>query len=439
MYTKEPEEQQYSFTHDWFIIPDVDENHELIRIAKTIDWLNLSNKLSGFYCADNGRRSKPSRAKVGLHIIKHLYQKSDADVVDLLKRDIYIQYLCNISPREAKEFIDPSSLSKFRKQIGIEGIKIIEEEIQRTINKVKPPKGRRLVTDTTVVPSNIAYPTDVSLLEKVRRKAVEFIDKAKHLGSKSHCTYKRVAKKVYIQYQKVHRHSTKSRRKTIKKLLQFATRNINQLKESVDHFKKQSENVPVIEDAQDFLETAEEILNQQKDLYRKREVKDRIVSVHQPHIRPMVRGKYPVDVEFGPKVLLNLDDDYLFLEDLHFNNVSDTHLLEKAIEGYHKRRGRPPTQLAADRGFWSQDNHNKAEALGIQKVAIENKGKSNHLKGKPFAKRLRRLRCKIEAKISLAKRKFGLNRCRYLLPNGEEMWIRLGLSVMNLKHAMRYG
>jgi len=64
----------------------------------------------------------------------------------------------------------------------------------------------------------------------------------------------------------------------------------------------------------------------------KKEVKNRIVSVHQPHIRPMVRGKFPVDVEFGPKVLLNLDDDYLYLEDLHYKNVSDTHLLEKSIE-----------------------------------------------------------------------------------------------------------
>jgi IS5 family transposase len=153
----------------------------------------------------------------------------------------------------------------------------------------------------------------------------------------------------------------------------------------------------------------------------------------------MVRGKYPVDVEFGPKVLLNMDDDCLFLEGIHFNNVSDTHLLENAIESYRERRGKPPTQLAADRGFWSQENYDKAESLGIKKVAIQNKGKSNHLKDKPFAKRLRALRCKIEAKISLAKRKYGLDRCRYLLPDGEEIWIRLGLSVMNLRHAVSYG
>ena len=216
MYTKEPKEQQYSFRNDWFIVPDVDENHDLIKMAKAIDWERLSEKLSKFYCPNNGRPSKPSRAKVGLLILKHLYQLSDRNVVDFLRGHIYAQYLCNISPKEAKTFINPSSLSRFRKQIGIKGIKIIEAEIIKTINKIKPPRGRRLITDTTVVPSNIAYPTDVSLLEKVRRKAVEFIDKAKNLSGKSHRTYKRIAKKVYLRYQKVRKHTVKSRKRAIK-------------------------------------------------------------------------------------------------------------------------------------------------------------------------------------------------------------------------------
>ena len=195
----------------------------------------------------------------------------------------------------------------------------------------------------------------------------------------------------------------------------------------------------MLKEIEDFLQKSTTIVNQQKDVYQEKEVKERIVSFHRMDIRPMVRGKYPVNVEFGPKVLLNLDDDYLYLEDLYFNNVSDTQLLTAAIDGYQTRRGSPPTQLAADRGFWSKDNNDTALNLGVQKVAIQNKGKSNHLKDKPFAKRLRSLRCKIESKISLAKRKYGLNRCLYYQENGEEMWTRLGLLAMNLKTAMDYG
>jgi hypothetical protein len=176
MYTKESEEHQFSFTHDWFVVPEVDENHELIKISKAIDWVSVSEKLSRFYCADNGRPAKPSRAKAGLLILKHLYRYSDIELADLIKRDIYAQYLCNVSLKEAKNFINSSTLSKFGKQIGLEGVKLIEQEVFMSLQRTKLLKGRRLVCDTTVVPSDTAYPTDVSLLNKVRQKAVKYLE-----------------------------------------------------------------------------------------------------------------------------------------------------------------------------------------------------------------------------------------------------------------------
>ncbi len=75
----------------------------------------------------------------------------------------------------------------------------------------------------------------------------------------------------------------------------------------------------------------------------------------------------------------------------------------------------------------------------MKKIAIENKGKSGYLQGKPFRERLRRLRCKIEAKISSAKRKYGLGRIRYNIQDGEEMRVRPGLIAMNLKTSAGYG
>lgn len=451
MYIKESKEHQYSFSHDWFVVPELDQNHELIKITETVDWLSLSDKLAQFYCPNNGRPTKPSRAKVGLLILKHLYRISDEDIVDLLKRDIYAQYLCDVSLKEAKDFLNPSSLSKFRKQIGVEGVKIIEQEVLNCLKRAKLLKGRKLVCDTTVVASNIAYPTDISLLEKIRRKAVGYLDTAKQFGSKTFRTYKRTAKKVYVQYQKIRHHTVKSRRRVQKKLLQFSQRNLRQLKQASEAIKETMQNAShsafknldkakeqFLQETRDFLDTASAIITQQKDIYKDLPVKERIVSIHQPHIRPMVRGKYPVEVEFGPKILLNLKNNFLFLEDLRFNNISDVQLLETSIQGYNERFGHLPSQLSADKGFWSPESLALAQDYGISKIAIENKGKSNYLKNKPFRERLRRLRCKIEAKISLAKRKYGLDRIRYSIPQGEEMWIRLGLISMNLKTAVGY-
>jgi IS5 family transposase len=445
MYTKESEEHQFSFTHDWFVVPEVDENHELIKIAKAIDWVSISEKLSRFYCVDNGRPAKPSRAKVGLLILKHLYHYSDVELADLIKRDIYAQYLCDVSLKEAKNFINPSTLSKFRKQIGVEGVKLIEQEVFLSLQRTKLLKGRRLVCDTTVVPSDIAYPTDVSLLNKVRQKAVQYLETAKQFGAKTFRTYKRAARKVFITYQKIRHHTTQSRRRVQRKLLQFSRRNIRQLKEAMEiiaaNTHEAADNVKdkFIKETQNFLNTAGKILTQQKDVYQGIPVKERIVSVHQPHIRPMVRGKYPVEVEFGPKILLNLKNKCLFLEDLNFANISDANLLGTAIDAHKERFGAYPSQLSADRGFWSKENYRIAEEKNISKIAIENKGKSSYLIHKPFRERMRRLRCSIEAKISLAKRKYGLDRIRYHIAGGEEMWIRLGLMAMNLKTATAYG
>ena len=351
----------------------------------------------------------------------------------------------DVSLKEAQKFINSSSLTYFRKQIGPEGVKLIEAEVLNTLKKNKIMRGRRLITDTTVMPVNIAYPTDINLLDKIRRKAVEYIGKARDFGAKTYRTYQRTARKVVITYQKVRKHTIKSRRRVQKKLLQFSGRNIEQLNDAIKTAKEsstptvQKPKEQFIKKAEQFLQTARNILAQQKQIYQNKKVAERIVSVHKTHIRPMVRGKYPVEVEFGPKILVNLQGDCLFLEDVQFNNVADSQLLERSIQGYKERFGKTPTQLAADRGFWSKDNRQLAEDLGIKKIAIENKGKSSYLKGQPFRERLRRLRCKIEAKISLAKRKHGLDRCLYGIEHGEEIWARLGLMAMNLKMAFTYG
>lgn len=125
------------------------------------------------------------------------------------------------------------------------------------------------------------------------------------------------------------------------------------------------------------------MLNQQKEVYKGNKVKDCIVSCWTTHIRPMVRGKFPVDVEFGPsegstfggKVLLNLKNNFLFLEDITFNNVNGTTLLLPALCSYNEQFGSFPTQLSADRGFYSQDNQEYCQRKGIKKIALEKKGK----------------------------------------------------------------
>lgn len=449
MYTKESQNEQLNLFSDKLLAPFLDPGNELFKITKTLDWVKLSDKLSEFYSPNNGRPTKPSRLKIGLLVLKHLYKLSDKDTLKTLKENIYAQYLCNISLEGTRDCLNSSTLTYFRKQIGLKGIKFIEEEVLNSLKRAKLLKNKILVCDTTVVPANISYPTDISLLEKVRAKAVGYLEKAKQFTADTYRTYKRTARKVFITYQKIRRHTIQSRRRVQRKILQFSKRNTAQLKNALEKISRKTDNSlnkaqekireQFLRQAQAFLTTASNIVEQQKDIYKRLPVKERIVSVHKPHLRPMVRGKYPVEVEFGPKILLNLKNNFLFLEHLSLNNISDSQLLDISLKGYQERFGSLPTQLAADRGFWSKENRQLAVDYGIKKIAIENKGKSSYLQGKPFRERLRRLRCKIEAKISLAKRKYGLDRSLYSITNGEEIWVRLGLMMMNLKTAVGYG
>ena len=251
-------------------------------------------------------------------MLKHLNGLSDEDVVDLLKRDLYAQYLCDVSLKEAGKFINFSTLTYFGKQIGAEGVKLIEREVLSILKKSKVIRGRQLVTDTTVMPSHITYPTDVKLLDKVRRKAVEYLTRAKDFGARSYRTYQRTARKMVITYQKIRQHTLKTGRKVQKKLLQFVRRNIQQLSDAIKTVKEFSgseikrSKEQFIQKTENFLQTANTIFTQQKEIYHNKRVSERIVSLHKPHIRPMVRGKYPIEVEFGPKLLVNLKGDCFF-------------------------------------------------------------------------------------------------------------------------------
>jgi len=170
MFTGEPKSYQYSFNKDFFVAPILDKNHLIIKISDKIDFIGLSERLKKFYCSGRGRPSKPIRAMIGLLILKHLYNCSDVEVTDMLRRDLYAQYLCGLSFKQAHKFINASTLTKFRKRIGREGIKIIEEEVIRCLRKMGLVRGRKMICDTTIVRANIKYPLDLDYWNNYGRR-----------------------------------------------------------------------------------------------------------------------------------------------------------------------------------------------------------------------------------------------------------------------------
>ena len=179
------------------------------------------------------------------------------------------------------------------------------------------------------------------------------------------------------------------------KLLRYLRRNIGQLEKLLRGYgeRLKDKERKVLEER---LRTVKTIYDQQRELWktRARTVKDRIVSLHLPHIRPIVRGKDGRDVEFGPKVLLSWVDGFGFLDGLKFEAHNEGALWGESLELHKKRFGEFPT---------------------------ESTGGGSRMEGI----------------IGHAKIHFGLDRIRYTIKDGEEMWIRLGLLAMNLSTAVK--
>ena len=438
-----PQDYQKTFCDNTFMSPEfLDPDHELFKTANLINWDSIGNQFQQFYSTAKGRETLPIRLLVGIHIVKHFYNLSDRDCLRELKSNLYIQYLCDVPAMDGHKAFHPSLLSKFRSLIGEKGAQIIENEIYAILKQHKLLRGRTAIFDTTVTASPIDYPTDIKLLERSRVACLDLIQQAKAFGVRfPFRTYARTARKVFLTYQHLGKHTKKGRRKVQKKLLQFLRRNMQQLEKVTAALQTswELEAQAVADIAKKKLQIVRAVFNQQQMLYHGKPVKDRIVSLWATHIRPIVRGKFPVSVEFGPKILLELRGRFLFFSKLFFNNEADSAMLTEAIRAYQARHGHLPSAVGCDRGFWAPENESFLKEQGVKHIGLQSRQKTSSANANaPPQRRLRRRRCAVEAKISLGKRRYGLRRLNYRIKDGEAIWIRLSLATMNLHQAVKF-
>lgn len=462
----ESDNQELSFSDQFFGNPDpVPDDHRYLRIVAAIDWDRLLDQLADLYDRERGRRSKPVKAMVILLIIKHLAGLADEEVVECLKMNLALQKACNLTFLRAQRFVSPSSLSRFRKRLGQQGAAQIAQATEAFIGKRQ--KSRTAVVDSTVVPSDIAYPTDLNLLEKARQVLVRFI---KQWQSKPVRTQNRKARRTFLRYVKLGQifkrrakgnagaqgESTGKPSKTgdseqaedanqgklfvqtHEKMLGIVTRNFRQASKVIAAVGDSEIPEGVRRRALDMLATIERLLAQQQEVlsHLRRNgskqglhILDRIVSISRPYVRPIVRGKIPVSTEFGSKLLLEMRDGFVTVLKITFNAMPDVEMIH---EFFSRWQG---MTLGADRGFHSAENAVLAQQAGVVQYLVEKKGSISLPKTKAV-RRARGLRAALEGHIGVAKRKYGLGRNRYKRgPDGECQWIYLGITAMNLRKA----
>ena len=413
----------------------LNENNRWLRIAELIPWEELEDEYAKHF-SDVGRPGTDSQLVIGLLLLKHMTGLSDEGIVQDVLENPYMQAFLGFEKFVTEEILDPSTLTKMRERLGLEFFKQLENKTYKLLIDRKIIKAKGMLVDATVFPEKIKYPNDVGLLNDVREWLVRNIKRIGKSIGKKYRTRPREARKEYLNFSKKKTKTKKTINKAKKKMLQYVRRNIKQLKDAIEQVKATGWQVKkhIIEQ----LKTAEKIYRQQHKMYAQKtnRVEERIVSFTRPYVRPIKRGKQGKKTEFGGKGALVHVGGFLFLDYFEHRAFAEEELLVDHLAGYMDRFGKLPAYVSMDAKYGTQVNREQMEELEIR-ASFKRRGrkpKTVDAQDRWF-KRKQRERNRVEGSFGNGKEHYGLDRIRYSIKDGSEIWVRAGILAMNLKTA----
>ena len=430
-----PFEQQLNLENRWVVL------------SRLMPWDEVCNLyLKNVGVSPTGRPALSPRVIIGSLIIKHLCNLDDRETVDQISENIYMQYFLGYSSFSSKPPFDASLFVDFRKRLGMENLNAINERIvslktsleskkdgsvppsdPKSSNSGEPENKGRVIFDATACPQDIAYPTDLDLLSEAREKTEQLIDEL-YISGLHHNkprTYRRIARKRYLQTAQKKNKSRKEIRKSVGSQLRFVRRNLISINRLLDAYP----DIPLKPKQYKYLLVVNTLYYQQKQMYDTgtHSIEDRIVSIHQPHVRPIVRGKSQAKVEFGAKIHVSIIDGISFLDELSWDAFNEGSHMMDYVQLYRRRFGCYPKELLADQIYCTRANRAALKEKGIKLLAKP--------LGRPSAVSIHVSpgeRNPIEGKFGQAKTGYGLNRIKARLKGTSESWIACIFLVLNL-------
>jgi hypothetical protein len=429
-----------------------------VILSKQIPWHQVEQEYStNFSKNDTGNPAKSARIALGSLIIKERLGATDRETVLQIAENPYLQYFLGFSEYKDEDPFDHSLMTHFRKRFDKGTLTGINESIVRNAfepdqqpqdktlddnDDDQPSNKGKLVVDATCTPADVAYPTDLNLLNEAREKTEAMIDSmhAPLIGkTKKPRTYRKKARKDYLAVAKQKRSGYKKVRKAIGKQLCYLRRNLKNIDKMTSKGllmylnKKQYRNLLVIK----------ELSLQQLCMYENRthKIADRIVSISQPHVRPIVRGKAKSNVEFGAKVSVSLIDGFNFVDRINWDSYNESGDLIEQIKKYHKRFGFYPESVHADKIYRNRENLRYCKKYGIRlsgpplgRPRKVTPGNAEQLKQEKQQHRQDEIdRIAVEGKFGQGKRRFSLARIMAKLAGTSETVIMVAFMVMNLE------
>lgn len=324
----------------------IDLNHPLVKLADRINWLRLENEFKKHYSQKMGRPGISTRVMVGLHYLKHAFNLSDENVVSRFKENVYWQYFCGFSFFEHKDPCVPTALVEWRKRVGSEGLDFMLQEtlcIAKDMGYLKIKELREVTVDTTVQEKNIAFPTDAKLANRSRERLVKAAEKS---GIELRQSYKKLGKSALAQHGRyAHAKQFKRAQKSLKKLKTFLGRVARDIR------RKMPSESPGLESE---LKLAERLLGQEKHS------KNKLYSLHEPHVDCISKGKAHKRYEFGCKSSLatTTNGNWIVGAMAHHGAPYDGHTLKDVLSKVEKLVGIKPKDVFVDKGYKGSQKDN---------------------------------------------------------------------------------
>jgi hypothetical protein len=471
------------------------------KLAAIIPWHEIEKKYAKSFPVRRGQQAYPARTALGALIIQNIKTLSDRDTLEEISENPYLQYFIGLSAFVEKAPFSHTLMTHFRKRLGKNAVNEINEmitlsvkhteNIENTENTETPAETEnrdrrddaneprataptdipapdkqapepptdgtmktettaaaekknagKLILDATCTPADIHYPTDLWLLNQARQALEEIIDvlHAPHQGKVTKPrTYRRLARKSYVNIDKKKKVTAQLIRKGIGQQLRYIRRNQRIIEKLIERSpltllsKRQYRNLLV----------SREIYRQQLEMYQKKThtVEERIVSLCMPFIRPIVRGKTHANVEFGAKLALSIINGYSFMEKLSFNAFNESKTLIQSLENYYQKYGVYPETVYADKIYRNRENlsYCKERRIRLNGPPLGRPAKDPEvLRAQRKQERIDAgIRNAVEGKIGEGKRAYGLGRIMARLQETSETVVALQLLAMNLERRLR--
>ncbi|MBQ9168014.1 MAG: IS5 family transposase [Oscillospiraceae bacterium] len=417
-----------------------------VKKADLIPWEEIEERYAALFPSHTGMPAKPLRVALGSLLIQKQYAYSDRELVEQITENPYYQYFIGLHGYQQEAPYAPSLLVEFRKRLTDEILGEINELILQHNHPADPGAGTcgtkqeepkecgncgTIILDATCAPQNIEYPQDINLLNEARELLEKMIDTVCYeYNTKKPRMYRRNARKDYLALAKRRKRSGKAIRKAIRKQLQYVRRNLGY----IDSFLSEGKTLST-KDAS-LLAVLRKVYEQQHYMYENNthSVSDRIVSISQPYIRPIVRGKSKTPTEFGAKLDLSIDDYGMArIERQSFDAYNESDVLVGAIERYRERTGHYPERVLADTIYRNRNNLAYCRLHGIRLSGPAlGRPKKNHAESKKQEYIDSVDRIEVERSFSLAKRCFGLGLIRTKLETTTRSSISMSIIAMNV-------